>query len=97
MAVGAYSPAWRDIRLDPEEVINAPVCWAAGCCCPALVHVRAGPHPWAEPVDRLLVAAATKGVPVAVPRVGDRVDAAEPPALDPWWEKQRADDAAAHR
>jgi hypothetical protein len=41
------------------------------------------------------VAAATQGVPVAVPRVGDRVDVADPPGLDAWWELQRADDAAA--
>ena len=50
------------------------------------------PHPWGEPVERLLVAAEAAGVPVAVPRVGDRVDVADPPAPDGWWELQRAGD-----
>ena len=44
------------------------------------------PHPWAEPVERLLVAAEGADVPVTVPRVGDRVDVASPPRLEPWWE-----------
>ncbi|HMM96753.1 MBL fold metallo-hydrolase [Phycicoccus sp.] len=87
MAVGAYDRAWRDIHLDPEEAVRATLELDGGLLLP--IHwctFVLAPHPWAEPVERLLVAAATEGVRVAVPRVGDRVDVADPPGLDPWWE-----------
>ena len=63
-----------------------------------LVHVRARP----APVGRAGRAAArrgrvTRGVPLAVPRVGERVDPTEPPGLEPWWELQRADGTPATR
>ena len=83
MAVGAYDPAWRDIHLDPEEAVRATVELGGGLLLP--IHwctFVLAPHPWAEPVERLLVAAASEGVPVVVPRVGDRVDVANPPGLD---------------
>lgn len=87
MAVGAYDPAWQDIHLDPEEAVAAARELDGGLLLP--IHwctFVLAPHPWAEPVERLLVAAASNGVPVAVPRVGERVDVSEPPALDAWWE-----------
>ena len=87
MAVGAYDPAWHDIHLNPEEAVEATQRLRGGVLVP--IHwctFVLAPHPWAEPVERLLVAAATHGVQVAVPRVGERVDVAEPPGLDAWWE-----------
>jgi len=42
-------------------------------------------HPWAEPVERLLVEAERHEVPVVVPRPGQRIDVSDPPPLDPWW------------
>ncbi|MGL4743390.1 MAG: MBL fold metallo-hydrolase [Phycicoccus sp.] len=86
MAVGAYDVAWADIHLNPEEAVEAHRLLRGGLLLP--IHwctFVLAPHPWAEPVERLLVAAEAAGVPVAVPRPGDRVDAAAPPALDPWW------------
>jgi len=94
MPVGAYHPAWPDIHMNPEEAVRAhrditeagllvPIHWAT---------FRLAPHPWAEPVERLLRAADPAGVPVAVPRPGERVtpdrpDPPDPDALgrDPWW------------
>ena len=87
MAVGAYDPAWRDIHLDPEEAVEATRLLSGGLLLP--IHwctFVLAPHPWSEPVERLLVAAAGHGVPVVVPRVGDRVDVSDPPGPDPWWE-----------
>ncbi len=87
MAIGAYDPAWHDIHLDPEEAVQATRDLDGGLLLP--IHWGTfvlAPHPWAEPVERLLVAAASTGVPVGVPRVGDRVDVAQQPRLDPWWE-----------
>lgn len=87
LPVGAYHPSWPDIHMNPEEAVRAhldvtdsgllvPVHWAT---------FRLAPHPWAEPVRRLLTAADPAGVQIAVPRPGQRVDAASA-ALDPWWE-----------
>ncbi|WP_299441541.1 MBL fold metallo-hydrolase [uncultured Phycicoccus sp.] len=87
MAVGAYDQAWRDIHLDPEEAVRATAELDGGLLVP--IHwctFVLAPHPWAEPVQRLLTAATAAGVPVVVPRVGDRLDVAAPPPLEPWWE-----------
>ena len=87
MAVGAYDPSWRDIHLDPEEAVAATRELGGGLLLP--IHwctFSLAPHPWAEPVERLLVAAATQGVQVCVPRVGERVDVSDPCALEAWWE-----------
>ncbi|HEX5142823.1 MAG TPA: MBL fold metallo-hydrolase [Mycobacterium sp.] len=86
MPVGAYHPSWPDIHMNPEEAVRAhrdvtdsgllvPIHWAT---------FRLAPHPWPEPVERMLVAADQHGVDVAVPRPGGRVDAA-PAVLDAWW------------
>lgn len=87
MPIGAYSPAWPDIHMDPEEAVDAhldlggrlllPVHWAT---------FTLAVHPWAEPVDRLRHEAKARGVRLAVPRPGDRVDADDVPLVDGWWE-----------
>ena len=62
MAVGAYDPAWHDIHLDPEEAVEATRLLRGGLLMP--IHwctFVLAPHPWAEPVERLLVAAASPG------------------------------------
>ncbi|WP_115281541.1 MBL fold metallo-hydrolase [Mycolicibacterium tokaiense] len=93
MPVGAYHPGWPDIHMNPEEAVRAhrdvtdagkgllvPIHWAT---------FRLAPHPWSEPIERMLVAARTEHVTAAVPRPGERVGAelsATPdPELDPWW------------
>ncbi len=93
MPVGAYHPGWPDIHMNPEEAVRAhrdvtdagkgllvPIHWAT---------FRLAPHPWSEPVERMLAAARTEHVTAAVPRPGERVGAelsATPdPELDPWW------------
>jgi L-ascorbate metabolism protein UlaG (beta-lactamase superfamily) len=89
MPVGAYNPSWPDIHMNPEEAVRGhldvsgensgllvPIHWGT---------FRLAPHPWAEPIERLLNAADTGQVRVVVPRPGARVDAAESAQLDPWW------------
>ncbi|GAA4226016.1 L-ascorbate metabolism protein UlaG (beta-lactamase superfamily) [Streptosporangium album] len=87
MPIGAYSPAWPDIHMDPEEAVNAhldlggrlllPVHWAT---------FTLAVHPWAEPADRLWHEAKARDVRLAIPRPGDRVDVDDAPLLDGWWE-----------
>lgn len=96
MPIGAYNKSWPDIHMNPEEAVQAhrdvtdagllvPVHWCT---------FRLAPHPWAEPVERLLTAADTAGIPVAIPKPGGRVVTATSPAIerpaaeaaiDRWW------------
>ncbi|MCF6476814.1 Zn-dependent hydrolase [Nonomuraea sp. MG754425] len=87
MPIGAYSPAWPDIHMNPEEAVNAhldlggavllPVHWAT---------FTLALHPWAEPVERLWREAKARDVKIAVPRPGEAVDASAAPAVEGWWE-----------
>jgi L-ascorbate metabolism protein UlaG (beta-lactamase superfamily) len=87
MPVGAYHPGWPDIHMNPEDAIRAhrdvtdrgllvPIHWAT---------FRLAPHPWAEPVERLLTAAEPAGVRVVVPKPGQRVDTSTSSDGEPWW------------
>jgi L-ascorbate metabolism protein UlaG (beta-lactamase superfamily) len=90
LPVGAYHPAWPDIHMNPEDAVRAhrdiadagsgllvPIHWAT---------FRLAPHPWAEPVQRLLKAAETAGVQVVIPKPGQRVDPDTSSTFDPWWQ-----------
>lgn len=88
LPIGAYADAWPDIHMTPEQAAAAhrdlggavllPIHWAT---------FDLAPHPWAEPVERLLRAAGDAAV--AVPRPGERlvIDKASVDgiAVGPWW------------
>jgi L-ascorbate metabolism protein UlaG (beta-lactamase superfamily) len=89
LPIGAYNTAWPDIHMNPEEAVQAhldvtdsgsgllvPIHWGT---------FRLAPHPWAEPVERLLAAAGPAQVKVAVPAPGQRIDPAGPERFNPWW------------
>ncbi|PYC74544.1 Zn-dependent hydrolase [Streptomyces tateyamensis] len=84
--IGAYDQAWPDIHMTPEDAVLAHRDLGGGLLVP--VHwctFNLGLHPWAEPVERLLAEAKAHGIPVAVPRPGERIDLAAPPELSAWW------------
>jgi L-ascorbate metabolism protein UlaG (beta-lactamase superfamily) len=89
LPIGAYHPAWPDIHMNPEEAVRAhrDVTEAgAGLLVP--IHwgtFRLAPHPWAEPVERLLTAADAQHVQVAIPKPGQRIER-DATMIDPWWE-----------
>ncbi|MGZ8817932.1 MAG: MBL fold metallo-hydrolase, partial [Mycobacterium sp.] len=75
MPVGAYHSGWPDIHMNPEDAVRAhrdvtdagllvPIHWGT---------FRLAPHPWSEPVERLVEAAEADGVLIAVPKPGERV------------------------
>ena len=87
MPIGAYHPGWPDIHMNPEEAVRAhrdvtdrgllvPIHWAT---------FRLAPHPWSEPVERMLTAATGEGVLVATPRPGERVERMTEASMDAWW------------
>jgi L-ascorbate metabolism protein UlaG (beta-lactamase superfamily) len=84
--IGAYDTAWPDIHMMPEEGVAAHVDARGGLMIP--VHwgtFTLAFHPWAEPIDRVWREAKDRGVTLAVPRPGERVDVDNPPAPDAWW------------
>lgn len=84
--IGAYNVSWPDVHMTPEEGVSAHREAGGGLLIP--VHwgtFNLAPHPWSEPVERLMTAAAEHGVEVAVPKPGERVDAADERQADPWW------------
>ena len=99
LPIGAYSELWPLIHMTPEEAVQAhcdltrrdPTRDGPAGAQPALlvpVHwatFNLGFHPWAEPVQRFRDAADGAGVRIAVPRPGERIDAAAPPAPTEWW------------
>jgi L-ascorbate metabolism protein UlaG (beta-lactamase superfamily) len=89
LPIGAYNSAWPDIHMNPEEAVRAhldvtdsgsgllvPIHWGT---------FRLAPHPWAEPVERVLTAAEPNNVQVAVPLPGQRIDPSGPLRFNPWW------------
>jgi L-ascorbate metabolism protein UlaG (beta-lactamase superfamily) len=84
--VGAYDALWADVHLGPEQAIEAHRLVRGG----VLIPVHWGTfdlalHPWTEPVERLLVAAARSGARVASARPGETVLPASPPPVARWW------------
>ncbi|HEX5198422.1 MAG TPA: MBL fold metallo-hydrolase [Actinoplanes sp.] len=85
--IGAYGPGWPDIHMTPEDGAAAhldvrgrvliPLHWAT---------FNLALHDWSEPADRLWAEAKARGITLAVPRPGERVDVADPPAVDGWWQ-----------
>ncbi len=86
LPIGAYNDAWHAIHMDPEEAVRAhgdlggrvllPIHWAT---------FNLAFHRWAEPVQRVLTAAARSRAEVVVPLPGERVDVLDPPPLRDWW------------
>ena len=86
MPVGAYNKSWPDIHMNPEDAVLAHRDVNGGLLVP--IHwctFRLAPHPWAEPIERLLIAAEAANVSVAVPKPGGRVDPTATTEFDPWW------------
>ncbi|MGW5053004.1 MBL fold metallo-hydrolase [Actinokineospora sp. NPDC004072] len=85
--IGAYAPSWPDIHMTPEEGVATHLDVRGGLLIP--VHwatFTLALHAWTEPVDRLWAEAKARGIPLAIPRPGERVDVNAPPPVDPWWQ-----------
>lgn len=86
MKIGAYDRSWRDIHFEPEAAVQAhrdlggrvmlPVHWAT---------FNLAIHEWGEPADRATAAATTANAALVVPRPGQFIEPATPPAIERWW------------
>lgn len=85
--IGAYDASWPDVHMTPEEGVATALDVRADLLVP--VHwctFTLSPHSWTDPADRVWRASKARGVPLAVPRPGERVDVSAPPAVDGWWQ-----------
>ena len=90
LPIGAYNKSWPDIHMNPEEAVRAHLDLNAGAPGGVLVPIhwgtfRLAPHPWAEPAERLVKAAAAGSVDIAVPKPGGRVVPAAAAGIEAWW------------
>src|SRR5262249_21741166 len=85
--IGAYDKRWPEIHMTPEEGVTAHIDVQGGLMIPVhwCTFVLAF-HAWNAPADRVWAEAKARDVTLAVPRPGERVDVADPPAVDGWWQ-----------
>jgi len=86
IAIGAYHKLWPDNHKTPEEAWQAktdintakmlPVHWAT---------FDLALHPWAEPAERLVVAAGSKTNELLLPKIGEWVAIDNYKSDDYWW------------
>jgi len=86
LEVGAFHPAWGDMHLGPGNALEALRLLGGGPFLP--IHwgtFALGMHPWDQPAEALLQAAAQTQVQLLMPRLGEPVEPARGLRLEPWW------------
>jgi L-ascorbate metabolism protein UlaG (beta-lactamase superfamily) len=87
MQVGAYGDGWPDIHMTPEDGVAAHVDVRGDLLIPLhWATFNLALHDWAEPADRVWREAKARGVRLAVPRPGERVNVDDAPQVDGWWQ-----------
>jgi L-ascorbate metabolism protein UlaG (beta-lactamase superfamily) len=84
--IGACDRTWQDIHMSPEEAVRAHVDLGGRLLLP--VHwgtFNLAFHAWNAPAEEAVAAAIARGVNIAVPRPGERVEPSAPPRLETWW------------
>lgn len=86
METGAYDPNWPYMHLFPEQTVQAHLDLGGHWLLP--IHngtFDLAMHPWYEPFERVLALGDERGVPIATPRMGERLDMNAPHAGERWW------------
>ncbi|NBM16910.1 MBL fold metallo-hydrolase [Streptomyces sp. GC420] len=89
--IGAYSEYWPDIHMTPEEGLRAHLALQGGEPRGVMLPIHwatfnLAPHPWAEPGEGSVEAAAAVGARLALPRPGEPFEpTAENVPASPWW------------
>lgn len=83
---GAYDPQWPYVHMQPEETVQAHVDLRGRW----LVPINNGTfdlamHRWQEPFERITGLTAARGVALATPRMGERLNMAAPHRGERWW------------
>ncbi|MFD2887778.1 MBL fold metallo-hydrolase [Chitinophaga cymbidii] len=87
LETGQYNPSWPNIHMNPEEAVQAAVDLRAEVFLP--VHwskFALAYHPWYEPAERAVKAAAAQDVRITTPRIGEPVILGGDMPGQHWWE-----------
>ncbi|MES2151416.1 MAG: MBL fold metallo-hydrolase [Pseudomonadota bacterium] len=87
LETGAYDAMWPDVHMQPEQTLQAHLDLKGKWLMP--VHngtFDLGLHAWFEPFERIAALAAARGVPLATPEMGERLDLGAPRAGTRWWQ-----------
>ena len=89
--IGAYSEFWPDIHMTPQEGMRAHLDLQGGEASGVMLPIHwatfnLAPHPWAEPGEGTVGAAAAVGARAALPRPGEPFEpTGESVPAEPWW------------
>ncbi|WP_246794037.1 MBL fold metallo-hydrolase [Burkholderia perseverans] len=86
LETGAYDAQWPYVHMQPEQTVQAHVDLRGRW----LVPVHNGTfdlamHRWQEPFERVFGLTAARGIPLATPRMGERLDLQAPHRGERWW------------
>ena len=95
LEVGGLHPSWGDMHLGPENAFKALALLGGGALLP--VHwgtFSLAMHAWDQPAEALLELGPKAGAQLLMPRLGEAVEPAREPRVEPWW---RAVDSSSHQ
>jgi L-ascorbate metabolism protein UlaG (beta-lactamase superfamily) len=91
LEVGAFHPAWGDMHLGPENALKASALLGGAPLLP--IHwgtFALAMHAWDQPAETVLELGTKSGVPLLMPRLGEPVEPAQIPRVEPWWRSAAA-------
>jgi len=86
LETGAYDAQWPYVHMQPEETVQAHVDLRGRWMVP--VHngtFDLAMHRWQEPYERVIGLSAARGIQIATPRMGERLDLSAPHPGEMWW------------
>ena len=87
LEIGAYDADWPDIHMGPENAVQAHLALRGKLLLP--IHwglFNLAFHPWREPIERLIEAAARKNIQLFLPSPGKPTDVIGSSLQSFWWE-----------
>jgi L-ascorbate metabolism protein UlaG (beta-lactamase superfamily) len=96
LETGAYDAQWPYVHMQPEQTVQAHQDLRGRWLLP--VHngtFDLAMHGWQEPFERVLALGEARGIALATPRMGQRLDLSAPQAGARWWREVEAVDARA--
>lgn len=96
METGAYNVQWPYVHMQPEETVRAHQDLRGRWLLP--IHngtFDLSMHPWFEPFERVLALGDERGIGIATPIMGERIDFDAPHAGERWWRSVVAVESAA--